>query len=67
MHDSLQLAQEIINSRPGQLDEAVARYEKAMFPRAIDLITRSAASGELLFAEDAPERFKTMIAELTAA
>lgn len=67
MHDSLQLAQEIIKCGPGKLDEAIARYEKAMFPRAIDLITRSAASGELLFAEDAPERFKAMIAQLAVA
>lgn len=67
MHDSLQLAKKIISCGTMRLDEAVARYEKAMFPRAIDLITRSTASGELLFAEDAPEKFKTMIAELTAA
>lgn len=64
MFDSLQLAWEIIQSGLERLDEAVARYEKAMFPRAIDLITRSAASGELLFCEDAAERFKAMFAEL---
>ncbi|CAH0023575.1 unnamed protein product [Clonostachys rhizophaga] len=36
------------------LDSAVEEYEKDMFKRGRDLIERSMGSGELLFANDAP-------------
>ncbi|KIW99155.1 uncharacterized protein Z519_00818 [Cladophialophora bantiana CBS 173.52] len=54
MTDSLQLAQQIVKHGVDELDRAVSEYEKLMFPRAIDLISRSAMSGELFFAPDAP-------------
>lgn len=61
MHDSLQLAEEIVKHGLENLDEAVAAYEKKMFPRAIDLINRSNASKALMHAEDAPKGFKQVI------
>lgn len=67
MHDSLQLAQEIVKAGTERLDEAVAAYEEVMLPRAIDLITKSTASGELIFAPDAPEGFRAMIAGMIAS
>ena len=57
MTDSIQLAQQIVKYGMDDLDRAVAEYEKLMFPRGIDLITRSAISGKLLFAPDAPREF----------
>ncbi|KAL9089770.1 MAG: hypothetical protein Q9165_005564 [Trypethelium subeluteriae] len=57
MHDSLQLAQQIAKHGLDDLDLAVSEYEKLMFPRAVDLITRSSRNGELLFAPDAPRGF----------
>lgn len=54
LYDSLQLAQQIIKHGLGNLDEAVAEYEAAMLPRASDHVRRNLASGELLFAADAP-------------
>ena len=41
----------------GVTDRAVAEYEKDMFPYAIDVISRSVASGKMFFAEDAPKTF----------
>ena len=64
MHDSLQLAQQIVAKGIDRLDEAVAAYEKDMFPRAVDLLTRSQASGEVLFAEDAPSKFRALLAAM---
>ena len=66
MFDSLQLALEIVQSGLEGLEGAVARYEQAMFPRAIDLIARSTASGEMLFAYDAAERVRSIIAKMSA-
>ena len=57
MHDSVQLAQQIVKYGLDGLDLAVSEYEKLMFPRAIDLINRSRKSGDLLFALDAPRGF----------
>jgi len=54
MADSLQLAQQIIKYGLNDLDRAVSEYEQLMFPRGIDLISRSTKSGELFFAPDAP-------------
>lgn len=53
MYDSVQLAQQIIKYGD-HLNRAVSEYEKLMFPRAIDLISRSTGTGKLLFAPDAP-------------
>ncbi len=61
MFDSLQLAQEIVQCGLERLDEAVERYEEKMFPRAIDLIARSEENGKLLFAQDALEKFSTIV------
>lgn len=54
MFDSVQLAQQIVKFGIGDLDHAVTEYEKLMFPRAIDLIKRSARNGERMYAPDAP-------------
>jgi 2-polyprenyl-6-methoxyphenol hydroxylase-like FAD-dependent oxidoreductase len=54
MHDSLQLAQQIIKFGLGGLDEAVEEYEKLMLPRAVAMIEDSAMMNEAMFAEDAP-------------
>ncbi|KAJ6056803.1 uncharacterized protein N7446_007694 [Penicillium canescens] len=60
MRDSLILAQKL--KQFGVSSQAVAEYEKEMFPYAIDVITRSVASGELFFAEDSPKGFMKMMA-----
>ena len=57
MHDSLQLARSIAKYGLDKLDQAVAEYEKSMFPRAVELITESKQNGELLFAPDGPRGF----------
>ena len=54
MYDSVQLAQQIVKHGLDDLNRAVSEYEKSMFPRAVDLISRSTESGKLLFAPDAP-------------
>lgn len=54
MHDSVELAQNIVKYGLEDLEQAVSEYEKVMLPRGIDLITRSAESGDFLFAPDAP-------------
>ncbi len=61
MADSLALARAIAQHGLERLGTAVAEYEKDMFPRAIDLITRSTASGDLIFAEDSPRGLVEMI------
>ena len=66
LFDGLQLAQEIVKHGRDHLNEAVVAYERKMLPRAIDLITRSKASGELLFAEDSPKGFREMLAMMSA-
>ena len=57
MYDSVQLAQQIVKHGLDDLNRAVSEYEKLMFPRAIDLISRSTESGKLLFAPDSPRGF----------
>jgi hypothetical protein len=54
MHDSLQLAQQIIKFGLDGLDEAVEEYEKLMLPRAVAMIEDSAMMNEGMFAEDSP-------------
>jgi 2-polyprenyl-6-methoxyphenol hydroxylase-like FAD-dependent oxidoreductase len=54
MHDSLELAQQIVKVGIDRLDEAVSNYEKLMFPRAKAMIEDSAMLNEAMFAEDAP-------------
>lgn len=54
MHDSLELAQQIIKFGTGRLDDAVAAYEKLMFPRAKAMIEDSAMMNKSMFSEDAP-------------
>lgn len=54
MHDSLQLAQQIVKFGIGGLDQAVEEYEKLMLPRAIAMIEDSAMMNEAMFAEDSP-------------
>jgi hypothetical protein len=54
MHDSLELAQQIIELGIGNLDEAVASYENLMFPRAKRMIEESTVTNEGMFSEDSP-------------
>ena len=54
MHDSLELAQQIIKFGIEHLGEAVAEYEKLMFPRAKSMMEDSAATNAGMFSEDAP-------------
>lgn len=54
MHDSLELAQQIIKFGIEHLSEAVAEYEKLMFPRAKSMIEDSAAMNAGMFSEDSP-------------
>lgn len=55
MYDSLQLAQQIIKHGLDDLSGAVSEYERLMFLRAIDVIEKSAKSGKLMLAPDAPQ------------
>lgn len=55
MYDSLMLTESILkHGSEDDLSGAVREYEKGMFERGKDLITRSEGSGQLLFADDAP-------------
>ena len=54
MYDSLELAQQIIKFGIEHLGEAVAEYEKLMFPRAKSMIEDSAATNAGMFSEDSP-------------
>ena len=58
MHDSLQLAQQIVKYGLDDLDRAVLEYEKLMFPRAVELIRDSTETGKFLFSTDAPQGWK---------
>lgn len=64
MHDSLELAQQIIKLGVGNLDEAVANYEKLMFPRAKRMIEESAMTNEGMFSEDSPAPLLKMFSEM---
>jgi 2-polyprenyl-6-methoxyphenol hydroxylase-like FAD-dependent oxidoreductase len=57
LYDSLQLAQQLVKYGLDDIATAVSEYEKLMLPRGKALISGSAANGELLFAENAPEKF----------
>lgn len=54
MHDSLELAQQIIKLGIERLDHAIEGYEKLMFPRAKAMIEDSAMMNEAMFSEDSP-------------
>jgi len=54
MHDSLELAHQIIKFGIEGLDNAIEEYEKLMLPRAIAMIKDSAMMNEAMFAEDSP-------------
>ncbi|KAK5131544.1 hypothetical protein LTR08_000871 [Meristemomyces frigidus] len=58
LYDSLQLAQEIEQAGVGNLDDAVRKYEKKMFPRALEHIAAGEEGVRMFFAEDAAENFK---------
>ncbi|KAK5659818.1 hypothetical protein OQA88_1030 [Cercophora sp. LCS_1] len=55
MRDACILAKKL--QEIGVNDEAVAAYEKEMFPFAIDLITRSLQSQKMFFEKEAPKTF----------
>lgn len=54
MHDSLQLAQQIVKFGVEGLDEAIEEYERLMLPRARAMIEDSEVMNKAMFAEDAP-------------
>ncbi|KAF3395648.1 Tetracycline resistance protein from transposon [Talaromyces pinophilus] len=60
MRDSLILSQKLREF--GITTQAVAEYEKEMFPYAADVISRSVAAGKLLFEWDSPKSFVQMMA-----
>lgn len=64
MHDSLELAQQIVKLGIGNLNEAVANYEKLMFPRAKRMIEESAMTNEGMFSEDSPAPLLRMFSEM---
>ena len=55
MRDAVMLSHKL--KEFGITAKAVEEYEKDMFPYAVDVITRSVASGKMFFAEDAPATF----------
>lgn len=63
MHDSLQLAQQIIKHGLDDLEGAVAEYEKEMFPRALEHFEDSIQAAEGMFAPDAPLGFLKAMGE----
>jgi hypothetical protein len=64
MHDSLELAQQIIKLGIENLDEAVANYENLMFPRAKRMIEESTMTNEGMFSEDSPAPLLQMFSEI---
>ena len=64
MHDSLELAQQLIKSGIEHLGKAVANYEKLMFPRAKRMIEDSAMMNEGMFSEDSPEPLLRMFSAM---
>lgn len=60
MRDSLILSRML--KEFGITQQAIARYEKDMFPYASDVITRSVMTGDLLFQWDSPRGFMEMMA-----
>lgn len=64
MHDSLDLAQQIIKLEVDRLDEAVVNYEKLMFPRAKDTIENSAKINDGMFSENSPKPLLQMFSAM---
>jgi 2-polyprenyl-6-methoxyphenol hydroxylase-like FAD-dependent oxidoreductase len=60
LHDSLQLAQQIIELGVEHLHEAAEAYEKLMLPRARATMDDSRIMDGLMFAEDAPTELLNM-------
>ncbi len=62
MTDALVLAGALGRRGLEGIAEAVAEYERDMLPRAVSLVTRSTASGEIIFADDAPRGLVEILA-----
>lgn len=60
MRDSVILAHKL--KELGISQEAIAAYEKEMFPFAIDVISRSLVSGEMFFEKESPKTFMETMA-----
>lgn len=64
MHDSLQLAQEILQSGLEHLDEAVKRYEEKVLPKGVDHIKDGDEMTKMLYEQDAPKSFKAWLVSM---
>ncbi len=65
MFDGAELAQAIIAS-PGNLDAALAAYERDLFPRSREIASRSAQNLALFFGDAAPGSVVDLFTSLTA-
>jgi len=61
MEDAFELAQQISIHGLDDLNEAVAAYEQLMFPRAIELIEKATATGDIFFAKDSADLIPSFI------
>ena len=66
MLDGAELA-EAIAANPGDVEAALAAYERALFPRSEDAARQSAEGLDICFGENAPQGLLDMFAEFEAA
>lgn len=57
LHDSVELARQIIKHGIDDLDSAVVEYERAMFPRAVEAINKGQWAVEHLFNAESTQSF----------
>ncbi|GAM39858.1 monoxygenase [Talaromyces pinophilus] len=57
LHDSVELARQIIKHGIDNLDSAVVKYEEAMFPRAVEAINKGQWAVEHLFSAESSQSF----------
>jgi 2-polyprenyl-6-methoxyphenol hydroxylase-like FAD-dependent oxidoreductase len=57
LHDSVELARQIIKHGIDDLESAVVEYEEAMFPRAVEAINKGQWAAEHLFSAESSQSF----------